>query len=52
MGFGNNFGPREIHDAVCTKCKKACQVPFKPTEGKDVFCRDCFATIPKAPRRF
>ena len=39
-GFG---GPREMHDAVCSECKQQCQVPFKPTEGKPVYCRDCFA---------
>lgn len=39
-GFG---GPREMHDAVCAECKQPCQVPFKPTEGKPVYCRDCFA---------
>jgi CxxC-x17-CxxC domain-containing protein len=47
MGFGNNrfgnFAPREMHKAVCSKCKKECEVPFKPTEGKPVYCRDCFA---------
>ena len=41
---GNNFnrGPREMHKAICSKCKKECEVPFKPTEGRDVFCKDCF----------
>lgn len=42
-GFGNSFGPREMHKAVCTQCKKECQVPFKPTEGKPVFCKECYA---------
>lgn len=57
MGFNNfggsrdNFGPREMHKAVCSKCKKECEVPFKPTEGKPVYCRECFATMPK-PNRF
>jgi len=60
MGF-NNFsrgprrdfgGPREMHKAVCSDCKQECEVPFKPTEGKPVYCRDCFAKKPKAPRRF
>ncbi len=61
MGF-NNFnrgpprrdfdGPREMHKAVCSDCKQECEVPFKPTEGKPVFCRECFAKKPKAPRRF
>lgn len=43
-------GPREMHKAVCSECKKACEVPFKPTEGKPVFCRDCYNK--KSPRRF
>ncbi|MEK6855268.1 MAG: CxxC-x17-CxxC domain-containing protein [Nanoarchaeota archaeon] len=37
-----NFGPREMHKAVCSECQKECEVPFKPTEGKPVYCRDCF----------
>ena len=43
-GGRNNFdrGPREMHKAICAECKKECEVPFKPTEGRDVFCRDCF----------
>ncbi|MBU0760734.1 MAG: DNA-directed RNA polymerase [Nanoarchaeota archaeon] len=35
--------PREMHKAVCDECKKECEVPFKPTEGKKVYCRECFA---------
>jgi len=31
-----------MFDAVCSKCKKACKVPFKPTSGKPVSCSDCF----------
>ena len=43
-GGGGGFGgPREMHDAVCSECKQPCQVPFRPTEGKPVYCRDCFA---------
>jgi CxxC-x17-CxxC domain-containing protein len=33
---------REMHKAVCSKCGKNCEVPFKPTEGKPVYCKDCF----------
>jgi len=49
----NNFnrGPREMHKAVCTECGAECEVPFKPTEGKDVFCKDCFSKK-RPPRRF
>jgi len=52
MGFNNRFssGPREMFSAICSKCKKECQVPFKPTPGKDVFCRECYSMMPKKPR--
>ena len=43
--FDNNRfdrGPREMHKAKCADCGKECEVPFKPTEGRDVFCQDCF----------
>jgi CxxC-x17-CxxC domain-containing protein len=45
-GRGGGFrdrGPVEMHDAVCDKCKKECQVPFKPSEGKPVLCSECFS---------
>jgi CxxC-x17-CxxC domain-containing protein len=46
-GFRDS-SPREMHDAVCDECKKDCQVPFKPTQGKPVLCKDCFSK--KNPR--
>ncbi len=36
-------GAREMFPAVCAACGKECQVPFKPTEGKAVYCSECFA---------
>lgn len=42
-GFrGSSFGPREMHKAVCSDCGQECEVPFKPMEGKPVYCRDCY----------
>lgn len=35
-------GPVEMHDAICDNCGKSCQVPFRPTQGKPVFCSNCF----------
>ena len=36
-------GPRrEMFDAVCDNCGKACKVPFRPTGDKPVYCSDCF----------
>ncbi|HLC88723.1 MAG TPA: CxxC-x17-CxxC domain-containing protein [Candidatus Nanoarchaeia archaeon] len=42
-GFRRDFGPREMHNATCSECGQECQVPFKPTEGKPVFCKECYA---------
>ncbi len=39
--FGNN-GSREMFQAVCSKCGKDCQIPFRPTNGRPVFCSQCF----------
>lgn len=41
--FGNrDFGPREMHKAVCGECGQDCEVPFKPAEGKPVYCKECY----------
>lgn len=37
-----NMEDREMHKAVCADCGNECEVPFKPTEGKPVYCKDCF----------
>ncbi len=47
-GFRNNFGPREMHKAVCDECKKECEVPFKPSKDAEgnprpVYCKECYA---------
>jgi len=33
---------RTMHEAICGKCGSECEVPFRPTEGKPVYCSDCF----------
>lgn len=43
-GFKKDFGgPREMHKATCSECGEECEVPFKPTEGKPVYCRECYS---------
>lgn len=55
-GFGGgrpqrNDGPREMFKTVCSSCGKECEVPFKPTNGKPVYCSECFDRIsPRADR--
>ena len=33
---------QKLFDATCDNCGAACQVPFRPTEGKSVYCRECY----------
>jgi len=40
-GFADR-GPREMHKVTCSECGAEAEVPFKPTEGKPVYCRDCY----------
>jgi CxxC-x17-CxxC domain-containing protein len=41
--FGGDRGPRrEMHSAVCSNCGKDCEVPFRPTGSKPVYCSECF----------
>jgi CxxC-x17-CxxC domain-containing protein len=41
-GFrGGNSGPREMTKVTCSDCGIETEVPFKPTEGRPVYCRDC-----------
>ena len=39
---GHTERPSDKFSATCNACNKACEVPFKPTPGKPVYCSDCF----------
>ena len=39
---GFDRGPRELHDVTCSECGAQTKVPFKPTEGRPVYCKDCY----------
>ncbi|HVB96508.1 MAG TPA: zinc-ribbon domain containing protein [Chloroflexota bacterium] len=43
-GYGSSSrgGQREMYPAVCSRCGKETEVPFQPTNGKPVYCSDCF----------
>ncbi len=38
-----SFAPRQMYKAICADCGKECEVPFKPTEGRPVYCKECWA---------
>lgn len=42
--------PREMHKAICADCGKECEVPFRPREGRPVYCKECYAK--HRPKRF
>jgi CxxC-x17-CxxC domain-containing protein len=31
-----------MHKTTCNNCGKDCEVPFKPTSGKPIYCSSCF----------
>jgi CxxC-x17-CxxC domain-containing protein len=37
-----NFKRKSMHQAVCAECGKKCEVPFRPTSNKPVYCDNCF----------
>jgi len=39
----NRFRERVLHKAVCADCKKECEVPFKPSGDRPVYCKECFS---------
>ncbi|RLI51630.1 DNA-directed RNA polymerase [Candidatus Bathyarchaeota archaeon] len=51
MGYQRrSFGPREMSKATCSDCGEECEVPFKPTEGRPVYCKTCWEKH-RPPRR-
>ena len=41
-GGGRQGSSRTVTQAVCSQCGKDTTVPFRPTQGRPVLCRDCF----------
>ncbi len=41
--FGDRRERPELFKAVCASCGNDCEVPFRPTGSKPVYCRNCFA---------
>jgi len=52
---GGDRGEVSMHKAVCDECHKSCEVPFRPSGDKPVYCNDCFSgkrdNQDRAPRR-
>jgi len=42
-GPRQSMGPRQMYKTTCSDCGKECEVPFQPTEGRPVYCDECFS---------
>jgi len=46
QGFGRiDSSDRSMHRATCSKCGNDCEVPFRPTGEKPVYCSKCFENM-------
>ncbi|MFC2007301.1 CxxC-x17-CxxC domain-containing protein [Chloroflexota bacterium] len=46
--YGNSsYGPprRQLFPAVCADCGKSTEVPFEPSQGRPVYCSDCYRKV-------
>src|SRR3990167_2885707 len=55
-GFGERDQRRaKMHPATCSECGRDCEVPFKPSGNRPVFCSNCFQKDGEeqfAPKKF
>jgi len=35
---------RALYKVICADCNRECNVPFKPSQDRPVYCKDCFAS--------
>lgn len=40
--FRSDNRDRVMHQAICDQCGKSCELPFRPTGDKPVYCSVCF----------
>lgn len=52
-GDRGDRGDAPMFKATCASCGKPCEVPFRPSGDRPVYCRDCFAkNAPQGGDRF
>jgi CxxC-x17-CxxC domain-containing protein len=42
-GQDNRYRERVMYKAICADCKKECEVPFRPSGDRPVYCKECFS---------
>lgn len=38
-----SYPSRVLYEAICADCHKVCEVPFRPSEDRPVYCKECFS---------
>ena len=51
--YGNSGyrSQQQMYPAVCAECGKETEVPFKPREGRPVYCSDCYSKVKPTRQR-
>ena len=42
---GSYGSPRQMFPVKCSECGKDTEVPFEPTNGRPVYCSDCYRKV-------
>ncbi len=42
---------RMMYEAICADCSKVCEVPFRPSEDRAVYCKACWAVRKSPPAK-
>lgn len=50
--YGGDGGQRTLYPATCSECGKETEVPFNPSPGKPVYCRECFQSRKQSSPRY
>ena len=40
---GNDQRERTFTKVICSECSKECEIPFKPSGNRPVYCKECFS---------
>ncbi len=40
---GGGFRERKLFKVICAECNKECEVPFRPSGDRPVYCKECFS---------
>lgn len=51
-GGDRSFGRPEMFRTTCADCGDSCEVPFRPANGKPIYCRSCFQNQDDAAPKF